>query len=206
MSHLPQLVYLHGFLSSPRSAKARQTVAYCRQHGMRGMQDIKERVHVPALHCGPRQAVALIDELVDRLAPAPVMYMGSSLGGFYAGCMARRHRAPAVLINPAVRPHEYWRSYIGSHRSFHSERMHEVTPAHIAELQQLEEESEDISDNLRVFLQTGDETLDYRRAVDKYGADCCVVRPGGSHSYDDFTADLPQMLRFLLSRIKISGR
>lgn len=195
MSHSPHLIYLHGFLSSPQSEKAQQTVAYFREHGM------GECIHVPTLNCGPRDAIDLAVSLAEGFSPAPAMFMGSSLGGFYATCLAVRLKAPAVLLNPAVRPHEYWQSYVGRHKSYHSDEVYEVTQDHIAELEQLESELAPLpADNIRAYLQTGDETLDYRRAVDYYGAEHCVVHPGGSHSYDNYVDELPAMLEFLQSR------
>ena len=51
------------------------------------------------------------------------------------------------------------------------------------------------------LVQTGDETLDYRLAVEKFTDAHCIVREGGNHSYENYVSELPAIFEFLLSRI-----
>ena len=47
-----------------------------------------------------------------------------------------------------------------------------------------------------LMLQTGDETLDYREALEKY-ADCpSIVEQGGSHEFSEFERYLDKILSF----------
>ena len=55
-------------------------------------------------------------------------------------------------------------------------------------------------------VETGDETLDYSQAVEKYTEANCLVRQGGNHSYENYLDELPLIFEFLLSRIKINAR
>ena len=50
----------------------------------------------------------------------------------------------------------------------------------------------------RYFLlaETGDEVLDWRLAVAHYAGSWQYVRGGGDHSFTDFAAQLPAILRF----------
>jgi len=195
MDRAPLLLYLHGFLSSPQSVKAQQTLDFIQQYA--AIEDIL----IPALEAGPAQAVDQVDRLVAANLDRNLIFMGSSLGGYYATYLADKHDAPAALINPAVRPFEYWEDYLGDHANYYSGEVHTVTRDHIEELRDIDVPALKCPDNFRAYLQTGDATLDYRRAVTKYGAAHCVVHEGGNHSFENFAAELPNMLEFLLSRI-----
>lgn len=196
----PFVLYLHGFLSSPQSLKAQQTLAYCAQQGL------GERIVVPQMSHGPSATIAQLHELIDEINPENLVLMGSSLGGYYASYLSEFYAAPAVLINPAVRPYELWESHLGENKNYYSDEVHVVTPEHIDELRKIDVETLSEPANFRVFLQTGDETLDYRQALEKFSADQCVVRENGSHSYDDFEQELPTMFDFFLSRIEENKR
>lgn len=189
------MLYLHGFLSSPQSLKAQQTLAYCLSTGL------GENITIPQMSDGPAETIAQLHALIDENGSDHLVLMGSSLGGYYATYLSDFYQAPAVLINPAVRPYELWESRLGENRNYHSDEIHVVTRAHIEELRQIDVSPLSKPKNFKVFLQTGDETLDYRQALEKFGAGQCVVHENGSHSYDDFEHELPVMFDFFLSRI-----
>lgn len=192
------LLYLHGFLSSPRSSKAQQTLAYAEKLGY------GRNLLIPFLEAGPLETInALSRELEDRKELAII---GSSLGGFYASVLAERFQAPAVLINPAIDPWRYWPEHIGEHRNYHTGQIHEVTQAHVQELQQLDPGTITNVDNYLVFLQRNDEVLDASVALSRFGDQRCVVRENGDHAYADFEQELPAAFEFLLSRIDANVR
>ena len=195
MSAQPFLLYLHGFLSSPQSKKALQTIAYCEQIGL------EDRICVPQMRCGPAETITELRKIVEAHKDQSVMLMGSSLGGYYATYLANEYGLPAALINPAVRPFESWETHLGEHRNYYSDEIHVVTRAHIGELRELDIPVLAVPQNFLVFLQAGDEILDYRQARDKFSSATCIVRPDGSHSYENFTSELPAIFNFLLSRI-----
>ena len=126
------VIYLHGFLSSPASKKARQTIEYCQRQGK------AERLIVPELTGGPAESVGQIQTLIDGLPPEQVGLVGSSLGGFYATCLAERNGLKAVVVNPAVQPFLRWREYLGEHKNYYSDSIHTVTEQHVQELRDLD--------------------------------------------------------------------
>lgn len=191
----PLLVYLHGFLSSPDSKKARQTRSYAESLGL------GDNLLIPFLKEGPAATIARVKRLLKERAPSRLAFIGSSLGGYYATVLAEYFSSPAVLINPAVRPGKYWRRYLGRHKNYHGREVHEVTAEHVRELEVLAPATLHQPENYLLFLQRGDEVLDYRQAVDLYGARQCIIRDTGSHSYEDFAVELPAVFEFLLSRI-----
>ena len=195
----PFILYLHGFLSAPQSAKAQLTLEYCRQLGL------GDHIAIPYMSGSPAETIAQLETLIAG-ADGSLCLLGSSLGGYYATWLAEKYDAPAVLINPAVRPFELWQDHIGEHRNYYSEDVHVVTEDHIAEIRQLHCEELKHPENFMVLLQTGDETLDYRLAAEKFAASELLVRQGGNHSYVDYEAELPAIFDYLLSRIGCSVR
>ena len=132
MSAPATVLYLHGFLSSPQSKKAQQTLRYCKQRGM------GENVLIPQMRHGPAQTMAELKVIVEAQDSRRLVLIGSSLGGFYATYLAEEYGFPAALINPAVRPFELWQEHLGQHRNYYTDEIHTVTKKHIEELKKLD--------------------------------------------------------------------
>jgi predicted esterase YcpF (UPF0227 family) len=181
------LIYIHGFNSSPLSSKAQLLKEKLEALG-RGAE-----FSAPALPHSPAQAAALLDALVTRHPGAAVV--GSSLGGYYATWLAERHALRAVLINPAVRPYELLASELGPQKNFHTGAAYELTRGHLDELRALEVERVTPGHYL-LLAATGDETLDYRHAVDRYRGCRELVIKGSDHSFSDFADYLDLVLGF----------
>ena len=184
------IAYLHGFNSSPSSHKAKVLAAYLAARG-------RARDHVcPALPALGSQAIAAVESLMATHAPGtPWCFVGSSLGGFYATYLAETHAARAVLLNPAIHPHVGLRAYLGEQRNLHTGELYELTQAHLDAWRAL-----DVTrlhpERYLLIVETGDEVLDYRRALERYqGAERIVVE-GGDHSLQSFEQHLPRILEF----------
>lgn len=186
-------LYLHGFLSSPASEKAQQMLGLFEQHPELG------EILTPELTHHPVDAIALAEAELSALQQQheKVWLVGSSLGGFYATYLAEKFKVPAVLINPAVRPHELFRHYIGDHKHFHTGEPVTVEDAHLDQLQALSCTQIQHPEQLLLLLQTGDETLDYRQAAALY-RDCPAwIEGGGNHSFIGFEQRFVQILAHL---------
>ena len=188
----PAIVYLHGFRSSPASAKAAQLRAAVDALPA----DVRPALDIPALLPSPAAAIAQAAERIDRHAGAPVTVVGSSLGGYFATFLAERFGTRAVLVNPAVRPYDDLAPYLGPQTNLHTGEAFDVTAAHFDELRALRIDR--ITDPARYFLmvETGDEVLDYREAVAFYGGAFQYIRGGGDHAFADFAHQLPALLAF----------
>lgn len=187
-SDLPRILYLHGLNSSPASAKAQQLVRLMQQLGL------SEQLHVPALHHHPRLAIEQLEALVASLE-RPVL-VGSSLGGYYATHLAERHGLKALLINPAVNPHRLFSGALGLQSNYHSGETWELTEDHIAALAELEVPAPRDGARYQVWLQTADETLDYRAAEQFYRHAALRIQAGGDHGFQGFAEQLPALLAF----------
>jgi len=99
-----RILYLHGFNSSPESHKARVLQRYMEQSGL------DDYIEIPEIPPQPAHAIALLKQRTEALGQlGGVSFVGSSLGGFYATWLAEQYNGAAVLINPAVKPHQLLR-------------------------------------------------------------------------------------------------
>jgi len=209
---MQHLVYLHGFQSSPESQKAQQTVNYAKKH-FPGLN-----VYVPQLSGDINKSLNLIDSLLATLPLHQTRLVGSSMGGFLAtyclekyyarahiesanfGCdTIHKQTLKAVLINPAVRPFELLKEYMGPHVNPYTGETFYIIEQHIVTLKQLYAKSLFDPSCYKVLLQTGDETLDYRLALKQYAGASMVVEHGGDHSFVDYEHHLKNIFRFLYS-------
>lgn len=190
------IVYLHGFRSSPQSAKAQ---CFMRAIGALPVSR-RPRLHVPALPPGPAEAVGLVAGWIERElgahAGAQLTLVGSSLGGFQATHLAERFGARAALINPAIRPWDDLRPYIGTQRNFHTGETFEVTVAHHAELRALAVARITRPDRYFLLVRSSDEVLPWSESVAFYAGARQYVKGGGDHGWTDFDDEVPAVLHF----------
>lgn len=184
-----QIVYLHGFLSGPGSKKARETAEWLAERGW------FDRFHCPELHPKPHAVAAQLQQLFESLEGSPVCVVGSSLGGFYATWAAEEFGCRAVLINPAVKPYELLKDYVGPQRNYQTGEIEMVEAGFADELLALERRPGH-GERYWLLLETGDETLDYRDAVDFYAGCKQTVIEGGNHSFTNYAEVLPQIWEF----------
>ena len=181
------IIYLHGFNSSPQSHKAQVLGRYMEEQGM------GDQYACPALPPLAADAIRAIEKLT---AGKPgVCFVGSSLGGFYATYLAEKHDAAAVLINPAIDPHIGLRAYLGAQKNLHTGEVYALTEAHLKEWEKLYV-PRITPDRYLLIVETGDEVLDYQRAVARYaGAEQRVIA-GGDHSLQSFPEHLGRIVEF----------
>jgi len=183
------LVYLHGFMGSSRSLKATQTCEWMSN------QFPQIDLWVPDLPYSPD---AVIDQVSDKLDTVEnAVFIGSSMGGFYANYFSERRSERAVMINPAVYPQKLLEDYVGVQQSPYTGESFEFHPEYLEQLRGLLVEEMSEPELRMVLLQAGDETLDYREAEAYYKYSKCVVEQGGNHSFEEFPRYLPEIANFL---------
>lgn len=191
---MQELLYIHGFNSSAQSQKARETAAWLAQHHP------ALRLHAPTLPNDPEAALILLEKTVKACDHPPAL-IGSSMGGFLATVLSDRFGLPAVLINPAVHPHRLLRHYLGENTNPQTGVRYVLEERHMEILRAMEVTSIRHPGRLWVLLKEGDETLDYRLAVEWYAGCAMEVQAGGNHAYEDYAARLPEIYAFLQARI-----
>ena len=188
----PAIVYLHGFNSAPQSVKGQMLA-----RAAAALAD-PPRFHLPQLDHRPARAMRDVRAWIDAEAPGGqgLTLIGSSLGGFYATRLAETYGARAVVINPAIRPYEDLRPFLGRQRNLYTGDEYEVTPAHFDELSALAVERITRPERYFLLVRTGDELLDWRRAAAFYAGAFQYVAGGGDHGWADFDAEVTSVLRF----------
>ncbi len=186
------ILYLHGFRSSPKSAKAQLMGAWMRAH----RPDVEW--WCPQLPPSPKEAMALVAE---RLATWPLERMavvGSSLGGFYATVVAEGAGCPAVVLNPAINPARDLAGHIGDLTSFHDPDDHFYFRAeYVTQLRVMTPRAITHPQRYFAVIAKGDEVLDWREMSARYDGATIRLLEGGDHALSDFDTDLPQVLAFL---------
>ena len=149
---------------------------------------------VPEMHHRPARAVAQVQEAGGHVDAADLTLVGSSLGGFYARVLAERLGCRAALLNPAVRPHAHFHRFLGPQKNLYTGEEFVLTAEHVDELKALQPAAITRPERYWLFVETADEVLDYREAVDFYkGALHTVVR-GGDHTLVSFPEHVPELV------------
>ena len=184
------IVYLHGFRSAPTSHKAQ----VCAQR----MVDLNaaDRYICPKLPASPNEAIALIEGLLQPLAPEKITLIGSSLGGFYATWLAEKYGCRAILLNPMTRLLDSMEQFIGVTTSFHSDEPFEFKREYVDHLRALAVEHITRPERYFLIAATGDELLDWRDMVAHYPGARQIVIEGSDHGLTGFEQYLDEMLAF----------
>ncbi|UOP05383.1 YqiA/YcfP family alpha/beta fold hydrolase [Conchiformibius kuhniae] len=192
-----RLIYLHGLNSDANSKKGQLLHDYC----IRNHPEV--RVLRPDLNLPPPQVMDLLDSLLAE--PEPTAVVGMSLGGFFALKMHERHACPMVLLNPSIRPDQ------SLTRFFPCKNPHADTVGHTTEggwqLKWADIEwfaanpapPPQRPERCLLLVQTGDELLDYRKAVAHCAGARHIIEAGGDHRISDFHTKPAQIVPFLLS-------
>ncbi len=192
------ILYLHGFQSSALSIKGQQLLAYCQMN-------TQHTVHLPDLNMSPLDVMKTLSTKIDSLDD--VVLIGSSLGGFYATQLVAKYGVPAVLINPAMRPWQLFRTLFGmDHVPLQVTESWALDDAQLDHLEAIAVPFVQDADKIMVLLQQGDEVLDYREAERYYSAashrSLIMTEMHGNHAMENFADKIPMILAFLSSSVK----
>lgn len=189
---LTHLLYLHGFRSSPQSAKARQVAARIAQ------RHPEVQWWCPQLPPSPRAAMELVMQGIAAWPRERMGVIGSSLGGFYATHVAVETGCRAVVVNPAVHAARDLARHIGEQTAWHDPAQHFFfEPRYVDELRGLERGPLPHPERLLAVIAKGDEVLDWREMLGRYPGSPVRLLEGGDHALSDFDRHLDDVLAFL---------
>lgn len=190
------LLYLHGFRSSPQSAKAQYLQRHVAEH----------HPHVvfaaPQLPPSPGNAARLLRLAASstwaHVPPGRIAIVGSSLGGFYATWLAQQLRCKSVLINPSTTPWVTLRRHLGEQSAWgNPDRRFDFRPEYLDELQALDVSHEPPAAPQLLIAAKGDEVLDWRDMVARYPQATVLLQEGGDHGIANFADHVPEIEKFL---------
>jgi hypothetical protein len=154
---------------------------------------------VPEMHHRPSRALADAAAACERVPVADLTLVGSSLGGFYATVLAERMGCRAALLNPAVRPHAHFHKRLGPQKNMYTGEEFTLTQQHVDELKAMQPAAITRPGRYWLFVETGDEVLDYREAVDFYADALQTVVRGGDHTLASFPEHVPELVEWAKS-------
>ncbi|MDE2370354.1 MAG: esterase [Burkholderiales bacterium] len=192
MEPATHLIYLHGFRSSPASAKARRLAAWVAAE----RPDLQWLC--PELPPSPRAAMDLVRAATADWPAATSAVVGSSLGGYYATLLAQERGWRGAVINPAVEPARDLAAAVGEQTGWHDpQRRFAFTSAHLAELRALGRPPIGHPERLLAVVAKGDELLDWREMTSRYAGCALRLVEGSDHGLSDFDDHLPALIDFL---------
>ncbi|TEA79092.1 YqiA/YcfP family alpha/beta fold hydrolase [Allopusillimonas ginsengisoli] len=195
------ILYLHGFRSSPHSTKAMLLAQAMRERGL------ADQWLCPQLPASPatamEQAMHLIRQAQQRgLHPErDLTVIGSSLGGYYATCLAEYWKCRAALLNPAVYAARDLATQVGEHLMYHSDAPFLFLPEHVDELAEMAVGKPAHPERYYLLAAKGDEVLDWREMVDWFSGSQMRILEGSDHGLSDFSQWLPEVLDFALGAL-----
>ena len=184
------IFYFHGFASSADSTKA---IAF--------NDFIKEKfpniyLHIPNIDNSIEKSFIQLEDLVEE-NKGDRLFIGSSLGGFYASYFAEKFDSKAVLINPASNPYLGMEMYLGKNINYSTNEEFYLTKKDLEILELNNVSKVNSPDNYLVLIETGDDVIPFKYTLDFYSGCNFRIVNGGSHSFDSFKEKLEIISKFM---------
>lgn len=176
------LLYIHGFRTTINSHKAVRLKEY-----------YEDDIFIADHPIEPLKAISYLEKIIKEQNITGII--ASSLGGFYATYLSEKFNIKTVLINPSVKPYKSTLRYIGENTTadgvpflWKKKHLRQLDKLKIKHLKK---------DNFYLFLQTGDEVLDYKVAKKRYKGAKMLIETGGNHRFANFERFYGDVSKFL---------
>ena len=184
------ILYFHGFASSSNSNKAKVLKKYISKNHK------NTEIIIPDLDNNFKLAVNQINTLIDN-AKHPIVFIGSSLGGYYASYFSTKLKTKSVLINPAIPPLKDFEMYLGENENYSTGEKFIITPEDIRYIRKMSYKKYANAENTYVLLESGDEVLNYKETTKYFSGSYLDIIYGGSHSYESLDEKLKNIVNFI---------
>lgn len=184
------ILYFHGFKSSSESSKAQNLKKFIEKNTK------KTKIIIPDLDDNFQNAHNQIEELI-RLSGSNIVFMGSSLGGYYASYFSQKLKKKAVLINPAVHPLKDFEVHLGENENYSSGNKFNISSKEISFVRTLSYKKLLTPNDLLILLESGDEILKYNKSASYFSGAYIDIAFGGNHSYSSFKSKFHKIQKFL---------
>lgn len=190
-----ELQYLHGFNSAALDTDAK-------------VIELRRRFALRLINYdsfAPRGAI--IEQIEVAMRPqGPIAFIGTSLGGYYAAVMGKRHGCPSVMINPSTDPHWDLGHYLDrwlTNPKLPDLPPRRLTPEAVASYARhaLSPDPGDYAVPPKLVVDLADELLDSHAALRAYrGLGEPLAFEGGSHRFEHMTEALGPIQDYLSRR------
>ena len=170
------ILYFHGFKSSSDSGKAQEFKKFIEN------KTSQTKIIIPDLKDDFKEAHKQIEGLIDKNSPN-ILYMGSSLGGYYALYFAQLYKTKSVLINPAIPPLKDFEIHLGKNENYATGNKFTISKDDISYIRSLHHKKILEPKNNLILLESGDEVLNYVEASSYFRGSYIDIFYGGNHSY-----------------------
>ena len=184
------ILYFHGFKSSSSSTKAQNLKKFIVKNTK------KTKIIIPDLEDNFQNAFNQIENLV-KLSGSNMIFMGSSLGGYYASYFSQKLNKKAVLINPAIPPLKDFEIHLGENKNYSNGNKFNITNKDIDFIRSLNHKKLPTPRDIMVLLESGDEILKYNESVSYFSGANIDIIFGGDHSYSSFKSKFVKIQKFL---------
>lgn len=175
------LIYLHGFRSTGQSDKA----------VMLSKSFPNDTVISPTLPNNPSEVISLINNIVSTVTNYPIIFVGTSLGGFYSNYFSQKYDCPGVLINPSTRPSDTMALAVGSITNHKTNEVSEWKYEYVEKLHGMEREIKDIQAGvlINLFVALDDDVIDAQTTIADlpYTAFSEITETGGHRYSSNFS-------------------
>ena len=170
------ILYFHGFKSSSDSGKAQEFKKFIEN------KTSQTKIIIPDLKDDFKEAHKQIEGLIDKNSPN-ILYMGSSLGGYYALYFAQLYKSKSVLINPAIPPLKDFEIHLGKNENYATGNKFTISKDDISYVRSLHHKKILEPKNNLILLESGDEILNYVESSSYFRGSYIDIFYGGNHSY-----------------------
>ena len=170
------ILYFHGFKSSSDSGKAQDFKKFIEN------KTSQTKIIIPDLKDDFKEAHKQIEGLIDKNSPN-ILYMGSSLGGYYALYFAQLYKSKSVLINPAIAPLSDFEIHLGKNENYATGNKFTISKNDISYIRSLHHKKILEPKNNLILLESGDEILNYVESSSYFRGSYIDIFYGGNHSY-----------------------
>ena len=212
------LIYIHGLDSDANSTKGMLLEKYCQRHH----PDIN--VLRPDLNKSPQDVFDKLISLVEEWgSDSKVVFVGSSLGGYFSTLVSNHTGCAALLLNPSTQPHvtlqRFAHDLLLNNDSNEGQGEDELPKNQIlyttaggwditsADLQWFADHQ--LSEihypkKIAVFIKEGDELLnpELSKAFYQQQGSTVILQAGGDHRFSDFGEQLPMVINMLQDLVR----
>lgn len=213
------LIYIHGLDSDANSTKGMLLEKYCQHHH----PDIN--VLRPDLNKSPQDVFDKLISLVEEWgSDSKVVFVGSSLGGYFSTLVSNHTGCAALLLNPSTQPHvtlqRFAHDLLLNNDSDEGQGEDELPKNQIlyttaggwditsADLQWFADHQ--LSEihypkKIAVFIKEGDELLnpELSKAFYQQQGSTVILQAGGDHRFSDFGEQLPMVINMLQDLVRV---